>query len=353
VAEESGEKTEQPTDKKLQDSRKRGQVWKSKELTGVVVFFVGLGAVKASWSMVNQELSNTFALAFDQVAHPISLEVGIYSMLVMAVRTVFLLTLPVVGGAAVVGGMVEFLQVRALFTVDPLIPKLEKLNPINGFKNMFSKKQLIELIKSTTKITVCFYVVYACVRDSLPLIAVTVNGTTDQAMAVLGEMVFRIAARVGLLFLLFSIFDIWLQYRTYMKDLMMTKEEVKKEYKESEGDPHHKAKRKELHHEILESAQMESVKGADVVVTNPDHVAVALRYAPARDQAPRVLVKGVDAQAEAIKDVARLANVPLMRNVPLARALLECELEEEIPEELFDAVAEILNVVYQLGVAHA
>jgi flagellar biosynthesis protein FlhB len=349
MADESGEKTEEPTDKKLQDSRKKGQVWKSRELTGVAVFFVGLGAVKASWDYVQTELSHNFAYAFDLVAHPRNLEQGLFSMMVMGVRSVLLLSLPVVGSVALVGGMVEFLQVRALFSVDPLIPKLDKLNPVNGFKNMFSKKQLIELIKSTLKISIAGYVVFGAVRGALGLIATTVHGTTMQSMAVLGELVTRVAARVGLLFLLFSTFDIWLQRRTYMKDLMMTKEEVKKEYKESEGDPHHKAKRKELHHEILEGAAMESVKGADVVVTNPDHVAVALRYERAADQAPRILAKGLEHQAEAIKAVAKAAGVPLLRNVPLAHALVRLDVGQEIPEELYDAVAEVLNFIYELG----
>jgi flagellar biosynthesis protein FlhB len=160
--------------------------------------------------------------------------------------------------------------------------------------------------------------------------------------------VYRISVRVGLLFLTFAIFDVWWQHRTYMKDLMMTKDEVKREYKESEGDPHHKAKRKELHMEILEGAQMEAVKDANVVVTNPDHVAVAIKYDREKDQAPRIVCKGVDSRAEAIKAVAKQADVALLRNVPLAHALLRVEVGEEIPEDLYDAVAEVLNFVYGL-----
>ena len=128
----------------------------------------------------------------------------------------------------------------------------------------------------------------------------------------------------------------------------MTKDEVKREYKESEGDPHHKAKRKELHQEILESAQMEAVKGADVIVTNPEHYAIALKYDREQDGAPRVLAKGMDARAQAIKEMARSADVPELRNVPLAHALYKVEVNEEIPEALYDAVAEVLNFVYGL-----
>jgi flagellar biosynthesis protein FlhB len=349
MADESGEKTEEPTDKKLQDSRKRGQVWKSRELTGVMVFFVGLGAVKASWEIVETELAANFGHAFDIISHPKNLPEGIASMMFVGLRAVFILSLPAVAGAAIVGGLTEFIQVRPLFTMDPLIPKLDKLNPLNGFKNLFSKKQFIELIKSTLKIGIAGYVVYDCIRGALPLLAETVHATIGQIMAVMGEMVTRVATRVGILFLLFSVFDIWLQRRSYMKDLMMTKDEIKKEYKESEGDPHHKAKRKEMHHEILEGAMMESVKGADVVVTNPDHVAVALVYdAAGRQGAPRLVAKGTDADAETIRAAARVARVPLMRNVPLARALLTFEVGAEIPQDLYAAVAEVLNLVHAL-----
>ena len=133
-----------------------------------------------------------------------------------------------------------------------------------------------------------------------------------------------------------------------MKKMMMSKDEVKREYKESEGDPHHKAKRKELHHEILEGAQMQAVKSADVIVTNPDHVAIAIKYDREHDSAPRILAKGVDSRAEAIKAMARESNVSMLRNVPLAHALLRVEVGEEIPEELYDAVAEVLNFVHAL-----
>jgi flagellar biosynthetic protein FlhB len=186
------------------------------------------------------------------------------------------------------------------------------------------------------------------VRDAVGMVILTSRSDITGQMAVLGELVFRVSIRVGILFIVFAIFDVWWQRHSYLKDLMMSKDEVKREYKESEGDPHHKAKRKELHHEILESAQMESVRGADVVVTNPDHVAVALKYDKDKDGAPRVLAKGIDSRAEAIKALARESDVAMLRNVPLAHALLRVDVGEEIPEDLYDAVAEVLNFVYGL-----
>ncbi len=348
MAESSGEKTEEPTQKKIDDSRKKGQVWKSRDLTGVAVFLVGLGALKATWSMIQTELARLFQVGFDVLAHPQDLERVTQSLLFSGVQTVILLSLPVAAAAAIVGALVDFLQVGPLLAIDSVMPKMDKLNPLSGLKNMFGKKQLVELLKSMFKIGITGYVVFGVVRDSLGMVVLTVRSEPKVLLEVLGELVFRVSVRVGILFLIFAVFDVWWQRRSYYKDLMMTKDEVKREYKESEGDPHHKAARKQFHQEILEGAQMEAVKSADVIVTNPDHVAVALQYDKEKDTAPRVICKGIDSRAEAIKALAREADVAILRNVPLAHALLRVDVDEEIPEELYDAVAEVLNFVYGL-----
>ncbi len=345
---ESGEKTEEPTQKKLDDARRKGQVWKSKDLTGVATFLVGLGVLKGTWDRVETKISELFQFAFDHIAHPGDLQLAIFQLMMMAVTTILLLTIPVVAAAAIIGGVLDFLQVGSIFTLDPVMPKPEKLNPIQGMKNLISKKQFVELLKNLFKICIAAYVTYGVVRDAMPLVVETVRHDTQTMMQVMGELVARLAMRVGLLFLLFAIFDIWWQRKSYMKDMMMSKDEVKKEYKQSEGDPEHKAKRKEMHMEIMEGAQMEAVKDADVIVTNPDHVAVALKYDKDKDAAPRVLAKGIDFKAERMKSIARGADVPTLRNVPLAHALLRVDVNHEIPEELYDAVAEVLNFVYGL-----
>ncbi len=348
MAEQSGEKTEEPTQKKIDDSRKKGQVWKSRDMTGVAVFLVGLGAIKAFWPFIESELRGVFAFTFEKIAHPVDLERAMLQALLLGVTTVVMLTLPVAVGGAVIGGLVDFLQVGPLFSMQVVQPKLEKLNPIQGMKNLVSKKQLVEAIKSMLKMSIAAYVVYGVVRDALPLVVGTIRSDTAMTMEVLAELVFRITVRIGILFLLFSIFDVWFQRHSYYKDLRMTKDEVKREYKESEGDPHHKAARKQLHMEILEGQQMEAVKDADVVVTNPDHVAVALRYERGKDAAPRVVLQGVDHRAEAIKRVAREHQVAILRNVPLAHALLALQEGDEVPEGLYEAVAEVLMFVYGL-----
>lgn len=305
--------------------------------------------LKGTWDNIERTIAELFQFTFDHISDsPEAMEKATFHSMQMALNDVVLLTIPIAGGCAIVGLLVDFLQVGSLFTLDPLIPKLDKLNPIQGFKNMFSKKQIIELLKSVLKISVTGYVVYGVVRDALGMVVGTVSGDARLTMAVMGELLYRVAVRVGLLFFLFAIFDVWFQRRSFMKDMMMSKDEVKREYKESEGDPHHKAKRKELHQEILESAAMENVKGADVVVTNPDHLAIALRYDSEKDQAPTVVARGMDARAQVIKDLAKQHDVAVLRNVPLAHALYRVELGHEVPEELYDAVAEVLNFVYSL-----
>jgi len=344
----SDEKTEEPSQKKLDDSRKKGQVWKSKDLTGVFGLAVGLGVVKSTWSTVEEKITELFRFSFDRLAHPENLAAATSELMTMGLMTVITLSLPVVAAVAVMGSLLDFLQVGSLFTLDPLMPKLDKLNPIQGVKNLINKKKIIELIQNLAKLTVAGYVTYGVVRDSMPLVVETIRKDVHTSLAVMGELTYRVSARVILVFFLFAIFDVWWQRKAYMKDMMMSKEDVKKEYKESEGDPHQKAHRKQVAQEILEGAQMEAVKDADVIVTNPDHVAVALKYDKDKDVAPRVLVKGLDFKAERIKALARDADVPTLRNVPLAHALLRVDVGEQIPEELYDAVAEVLNFVYGL-----
>ncbi|WNG15487.1 type III secretion system export apparatus subunit SctU [Cystobacter fuscus] len=344
----SDEKTEEPSQKKLDDARKKGQVWKSKDLTGVAGLVVGLGVVKGIWSMFEQKITELFHFSFDHISHPEDLQQATYQLASLALQSILLVSLPVVCAVAIMGGLLDFLQVGALFTMDPLIPKPEKLNPIEGAKNLISKKTIVEVIKNVLKMTVAGYVTYGALKGTMPMVVGAVRGDVHVTLAVMGELIFIVATRVVMVFFLFSIFDVWWQRKAYMKDQMMSKEDVKKEYKESEGDPHQKAHRKQVAHEILEEAQMHAVQSADVIVTNPDHVAVALKYDKEKDTAPRVIVKGLDSRAERIKALARERDVPTLRNVPLAHALLRVDVGEEIPEQLYDAVAEVLNFVYGL-----
>ncbi|MBL9037382.1 MAG: type III secretion system export apparatus subunit SctU [Archangium sp.] len=344
----SDDKTEEPTQKKIDDARKEGNVWKSRDLSGAISFVVAMSVVKATWGDFETSVRHLFSFAFEQMSRPETLSLATSQLMTMALTQVLVLCLPIALAAAVTGGMVDFLQVGPLLALKAVMPKLEKLNAIEGLKNLVGKKQLIEMVKSIAKLSVTGYVTFGVVRDAMGLVVATIRGDPSMTMLVMGELVSRVVIKVTLLFVVFAIFDVWWQRHSYMKDQMMSKDDIKKEYKESEGDPHHKAKRKELHQEIMEGEQMAAVESADVVVTNPDHVAVALKYDKANDGAPRVVAKGIDGRAQAIKALAKDADVPMLRNIPLAHALHRVDVNAEIPEALYDAVAEVLNFVWQL-----
>lgn len=348
---EGGDKTEEPSQKKLDDARKEGNVWKSKDLSGVVAFAVSMSVVRSTWPDFESRIKELFYFAIDHIAHPEDITLATAQLIYLALRALLGLCIPIAFSAALAGSIMEFLQVGALLALKAVMPKFDKLNPINGLKNLIGKKQIIELVKSMAKLGVSGYVVYGVVRDSMNIVVATIHGDAALTMTVMGELVYRVCQKVVLLFIIFAIFDVWWQHKSYMKDMMMSKDDLKKEYKESEGDPHHKAKRKELAHELLESAQMDAVKGADVIVTNPEHVAVALKYDRGKDNAPRLIAKGIEAKAANIRELAKQYDVPMLRNVPLAHALLRIDVNEEVPEELYDAVAEVLNFVYQLKTA--
>lgn len=345
---EGGDKTEEPSQKKLDDARKQGNVWKSRDLSGAFALAIAMSVVGNTWNAFETRIKMLFLFVVDHIAHPDDLALATTQLMILSLQAMLLTCIPIAFAAAIAGGLAEFLQVGALLAVDAVMPKFDKLNPITGVMNLIGKKQLIELLKSMIKLSVTAYVVYGVVHDAMRLVVATIDGDAAITMMVMGELVNRIIKKVMMLFVAFAIFDVWWQHKSYMKDQMMSKDDVKKEYKESEGDPHHKAKRKELAHELLESAQMDSVKGADVIVTNPDHVAIALKYDKGRDGAPRIIAKGIELRAEGIRELARKYDVPMLRNVPLAHALLRFEVNQEVPEELYDAVAEVLNFVYQL-----
>lgn len=345
---EGGDNTEEPTQKKIDDARKQGNVWKSRDLTGVVAFAIAMGVVKSTWSDFEATIKHLFAFSVDHIAHPEDLHTATLQLMYLALSAVLTFCVPIAFAAGISGGLMDFLQVGSLFSPEVVIPKLEKLNPLEGLKNLVGKKQLVEMAKSIFKLSVTGYVVYGVVRDAMAMVVATINGDTALVFGVMGELVFRVVQKVTLLLVGFAIFDVWWQRHSYFKGMMMSKDDVKKEYKESEGDPHHKAKRKELAMELLEGAQMAAVKDADVIVTNPDHMAVALKYDRDRDAAPRIIAKGIEVRAEAIRELAKEADVPLLRNVPLAHALYRIDVNQQVPEELYDAVAEVLNFVYEL-----
>jgi flagellar biosynthesis protein FlhB len=263
---------------------------------------------------------------------------------------VLLLLSPIVGALFVASAAMNFLQVKALFSMEVIKPKLEKVNPLKGFQNTFFKaKTYLELLKTLIKFAVIFAVAYAAFMGSLKDVILTVREQPLNAGRLASSLMFSLLFKVGLIFLVLGAADFLLQKRMHLKSLKMSKYEVQKEYKEDEGDPHIKHLRKHLHEELLANDVMKKVPVADAVIVNPTHIAVAIEYDETSMNAPIVSAKGTLRIAERIIALAREHHVPIVRQIPLARSLYKVEVGSEVPEDLYAAVAEVLNWVYTLS----
>jgi flagellar biosynthesis protein FlhB len=248
-----------------------------------------------------------------------------------------------------VSAAINSLQVKGIFSTEVLQPKFEKLNPVEGFKNIFFKpKTYLELLKNIVKFTVIIAFGYYTIKGAIGSIVLSTGYRPEQLAGLTSSLFFGLFYRIGGAFLVIGAADYMIQRKLFMKEQMMSKEEVKKEYKEEEGDPHIKHERRRMHRELLAEASMVNVKKADVVVVNPTHLAIAMEYKEEFMNAPRIAAKGQELRAERIIELAKEYNIPIMRNEALAHTLFEVEIGEEIPEPLYEAVAEVLNWLYQL-----
>lgn len=344
----SGEKTEEPTPKKIRDAREKGQVAKSQDLSMALLFLALSLLLLFSGSRLNdilgQSMKGYIAQAF--AAPPLNPDSAL-ALLLGGLDIMFEVLLPLLTVAFVFGGLVVFAQVGPLFSPQAIAPQLSKLDPIKGFKTkFFSAQTYIEMTKSIFKIVVVGLAVYLTLRGSLRDIGLTVRHPIEASQALTGALLQSVAIRVGVLFLVIGAIDVFVQRWQHTKKLKMSKDDVKREHKQQEGDPMLKGERKRLHQEVLQHSMIEDVKNADVVIINPTHLAIAIRYKKGEMGAPEVTAKGQRLVAKQIIEVARQYKVPIMRNVPLAHALIELEIGDGVPEELYTAVAEVLNWVY-------
>ena len=264
-------------------------------------------------------------------------------------QTILMVGMPIMLIAMVTGVVLSYLQVGVLFTTKTLQPKLDKINPINGFKRLFSIRSLVEMVKSILKATVLLYITgsYLVTRQTDILKVFDMN--VYQITALLWDIVFNLMLRAVILLLVLAVLDYAYKRWQNEKDMMMSKQEVKDEYKMTEGDPQLKGKIKQKQREISMGRMMQEVPKADVIITNPSHFAIAVKYDPDEADAPRVIAKGKDLIAKNIKKIADENEIPIVENKPLARALYaEVEIGDFIPEELYHAVAEVLAYVYKL-----
>lgn len=349
---QSGEKTEQPTDKRLRDARRKGQVAKSQDLSSaallvaaVAVLFLASGQI-GDWLGGAMREQLEFAGSFKGDLTKDAALGAIFA----GVKTMAFALAPLFAVLFVLAVLVNYLQVGSIFSFETVKPNPNKLNPAESFKQKFLKaRPYVELGKTLLKIGVTVAVVGFVLWSARGDVVKLTRQPPIVAASYTVSLVFEIGIKVGMAFLVLGAGDYFLQRFLHRKELMMTKHEVKEEYKEAEGNPLYKSMRRQLHREILMQSVMAAVKGANVVVVNPTHVAVALRYERGEMSAPVIVAKGAELMAARMREIANESGIPIMRDVPLARALYELEIDEEVPEDLYESVAVVLRWVYQLA----
>lgn len=350
-----GEKTEEPTGKKLNDARKEGQVAKSKEIAnafGILALFIIL---KVYVGIIGTRFIESFHVVYGQIPELVKMYNGNLSVasLQVLLRSMMLRLLTIIAPVLLIGVMVavicDIVQVKWRPTTKPIKPKFSKLSPVKGFARIFSPNSLVELLKSLLKLVVIGYVVYSYLKGRVGQIFLLYDITLNQAIGLIGEIAIDLGIRIAMVYMVIAFLDFWYQKWKFRQDMKMTKQEVKDEYKNQEGDPQVKAKQKQRMREASMRRMMSQLPEADVVITNPTHYAVAVKYDPEKYDAPYVLAKGEDYLAQKIKDVAREHEIEIVENKPLARMLYaNVEIGGLIPPELYQAVAEVLAFVYHL-----
>ena len=351
MAEESstgGEKTEAPSGKRRADFRKKGQVAQSKEvqtavlLTLVLLFWIFY--MPDFWAGLSELISSIWRNAdvFDGTPS------RVYSLVLFLAKEMAILLLPLFVVVLIAGFFSSIFQIGWLFTTQPVMPDIAKLNPITGFGRMFSMRSLVDLVKSVAKVVLIGWVAYATLFNHFEESLALVDVSAGAAIMFLAKVATLILAKVcGLLILIAAIDFLYTKHEMEEK-MKMTKQEVKEEFKEMEGDPYIKGQIRRIQQEMAQKRMMAEVPEADVVITNPTHLSVAIKYDTKTMSSPEIIAKGADHVAMRIREIARENNIPIMENPPVARLLHKIDLGASIPEEMFKAVAEILAHVYSL-----
>lgn len=345
------EKTEKPTPKKRRDARKEGQVLQSKEITTSFVLLVCFLGLKLFGNYILNFILSLFEEMFSNIENVDQLfyENNLMINFVKVISSFFTIVSPILIAAFLSALIINYLQVGFLFTTKPLNIKLSRINPIEGLKRIFSKRSLLELVKSILKICLIGYVGYTYVIKNIDQVMNLSNYEPKSILINFSSMAFDFLIRIVGTTIAIALLDYFFQWKQHEKSLMMTKQEIKEEYKQTEGDPLIKSKIKEKQRSMAMSRMMQDIPKADVIITNPTHIAVAIKYDKDLYRAPYVLAKGADLIAENIKKVGKEHTIPIVENKPLARAIYETlDIGDVIPEELYEAIAEILAYVYSL-----
>lgn len=343
------ERTEPATPKRRQEFRERGEIVKSRELASVAILFASMGALYFGGPIAGQRIARATAFRLNEVAVPDLTISGVQRILIQQATVMVDVLLPFVGLLLVVGVFSHVAQSGWLFAGKALEPKPERINPIGKFKEvLFSSRTAFEGVKTSLKLTVVGIPIYLAVREEIERAPALLGADPLQVVTAAGLGVVNICAKIAGLLLVIALFDYGYQYWSFERRMKMTLQEVKQEMKEGEGDPHVRARRRRIAQEMSMNRMMSQVPTADVIVTNPTHYAVALKYDKDGGAAPRVVAKGKDLIAARIRELATANGVPLVENRPLAQALHKSvKLGREIPPALYRAVAEVLAMVYR------
>ena len=350
---EGGEKTEPATAKKLQDARKEGKVAKSRELNSAFDLLVLFLCLKIFVSFVGEKFLDIFSYAYENMPDFVRINEGSLSTNSVAVMITsvliksLIIMLPFMAFGFTVTFLVSIVQVGWKISTKPMKPELSKLNPINGFKRIFSKDSLFELVKSIFKVGIIVYIGISEVKKHDNELVLLYDLDIKQAVGLVGSLIIDTGIKISAVYLIIGFADLIYQKHKFNEDMKMTKQEVKDEYKNTEGDPQIKGRQRRKMQEVSQRRMMRDGPNADVVSTNPTHVVVALGYDAGVGQAPVVIAKGADYLAQKIKEAARENNIEIVENKPLARMLYHnVDVGAEIPPELYQAVAEVLAAVY-------
>lgn len=344
----AGEKTEKATPKKRQDSRKKGQVAKSQDINTSVTLLAVFLVLIGSGSYMLTSLTDLITHSFETYMAMELTEANTGTLLLEVIVEMGKILAPVLAVALAAALVSNFFQIGFLFSTEAIQFKLDKLDPIKGFKRIFSIRAIVELLKSILKIAFVGLVTFMVIWGRLDEIIGLSQKTPASAMAVIADITVKVGLYAALALLFLSIFDYVYQKFDYEKNIRMSKQDIKDEYKNIEGDPLIKSKIKQKQRDMAMQRMMQEVPNADVVITNPTHFAIAIKYDESKLDAPFVAAKGVDFIAQKIKAAAREHDVMMIENRPLARALYDqTEIGQPIPEEFFKAVAEILALVYK------
>ena len=340
-----GEKTEEATPRKKDESRKKGQIPKSKDLPQVTTLLVGMIIINIMIKVSYRQLAVSWQKSFSGIfVSEFNIEL-VKELMITNFFIYFSIIAPILMAILVAGLFANYIQVGFLFTLEPLKPTFDKINILKGIKSMFSLKKLVELFKTVIKLIIIGYYAYRVIKNSYNEILILPAIGFAGSFIFIFKIAYDLVVKISMALFAIAVFDYFYQKWEYNKSLKMSKQEIKEEYKQTEGDPQIKGRMRQMQRELLKKKMIQDVPESTVIITNPTHLSIAIKYEKGMD-APKILAKGADNIAFKIREIAKEHNIPMVENKPLARALYKSvEPGEFVPEEFYKAIAEVLKYV--------